>query len=135
MMTTKMKLRRYKKLRRQGHTISGLYKAAKQEGHSDDVIIDMLVKALPCGNSRENHTRKEIVDFVKGIEICLTCGREFQIEPGGWDTNCPKCQERIDKMWTDLNARLEETGEELDEETSTFAGIMIVVTAALTAEK
>lgn len=98
-------IRKYKKLRKEGYTILGLYKIGKQDGMTPEEIVVMLEKALPSDKDSWQHSsHEEIVKFMRrmefGEENCMICQKSFVDKPGEWcNHNCPECQKNIDEMW------------------------------------
>lgn len=129
-------LRKYKRLRKKGYTILGLYKEAKEDGMMPHDIVAMLEKILPYGDdSFKDGNHEDCIKFMRrmefGEEDCMTCQKLFVGEPGEWcPNNCPECQDRIDKMWEKVYDAQEA---DMDEDEMLTAGILIGVLAAIKA--
>lgn len=123
-------IKRYKKLRKEGYTILGLYKIGRENGLTPDEIVAMLDKVMP----EEGHD--DVVKFMRkmefGEEYCMTCQRFFIDKPGEYcDFHCKDCQKKIDEMWEKVYDAQKETGEELSGDEEIRMAILIGVFAAM----
>jgi len=106
-------IKKYKRLRKVGYTILGLYKMGKLDGMTPDEIVAMLDKVLT------DYGHDRIVKFMRrmefGEEDCMICQKIFVDKPGEWcSQNCPECQKNINEMWEKIHDELGD--EELNSE-------------------
>lgn len=91
-----MNYNKYTALRKEGYTIRGLHRMAREDGLSVSESVEMLKAVL---GDEESYIIQFVDHYEYGHTICMMCQVKFEQKPDGWKNNCDRCQKYVDEMW------------------------------------